>query len=204
VALISEAGTPAISDPGARVVDEVLKAGGKVVPIPGVSAVTTLLSVAGMTCPRFYFHGFLPAKKGERQRQIQALANLTAVVVFYEAPHRILATLTVLAQEWGGTRRVTLGRELTKRFETLHRSTLEEAVRWVQADPNQQRGEFVLAIEPVPEVTQASTVLEPSQERWLAVLLAHLPVKEAVHVMGEATGLPRNPLYAEALRLKGA
>ncbi|MBU6995279.1 16S rRNA (cytidine(1402)-2'-O)-methyltransferase [Ferrovum myxofaciens] len=203
VALISDAGTPAISDPGARVVDEVLNAGGKVVPIPGVSAVTTLLSVAGMTCPQFYFHGFLPAKKGERQRQIQSLGNLDAVVVFYEAPHRILATLTVLAQEWGGARRVTLGRELTKRFETLHRSTLEEAVLWVQADPNQQRGEFVLAIEPAPVVVQAATALEPSQERWLAVLLTRLPVKEAVQLMGEATGLPRNQLYAEALRLKG-
>ena len=204
VALISDAGTPAISDPGARVVDEVLNAGGKVVPIPGVSAVTTLLSVAGMTCPQFYFHGFLPARKGERQRQIQSLADLAAVVVFYEAPHRILATLTVLAQEWGGTRRVTLGRELTKRFETLHRSTLEEAVQWVQADPNQQRGEFVLAIEPAPVVVRAATALEPAQERWLTVLLTHLPVREAVQWMGEATGLPRNQLYAEALRLKGA
>ncbi|EQD42445.1 Uroporphyrin-III C/tetrapyrrole (Corrin/Porphyrin) methyltransferase, partial [mine drainage metagenome] len=129
--------------------------------------------------------------------------NLDAVVVFYEAPHRILATLTVLAQEWGGARRVTLGRELTKRFETLHRSTLEEAVLWVQADPNQQRGEFVLAIEPAPVVVQTATALEPSQERWLAVLLTRLPVKEAVQLMGEATGLPRNQLYAEALRLKG-
>jgi 16S rRNA (cytidine1402-2'-O)-methyltransferase len=200
IALISDAGTPAVSDPGARLVDEILRQGGKVVPIPGPSAVTALLSVAGLSCPRFCFYGFLSAKNGERQKELRALRHEPFALVFYEAPHRIQATLEALLQEWGGERRVVIGRELTKRFETVVRLTLAEAVQWVTADANHQRGEFVLALDPgsSPDVE----ALNDDQDRWLRALLQRLPVKEAVQVMVEAGGGARNALYERALQLR--
>ena len=199
IALISDAGTPAISDPGALLVEAVGQAGLRVVPVPGVSAVTTLLSVAGFAAATFHFHGFLPARRPERVRRLEALAELPGVQVFYEAPHRIQAALEDMVTVLGGTRRMVLGRELTKRFETLHRGTLQATLAWLEADPDQRRGEFVLALDEVALVPAAD---EDTDARWLPVLLAHLSLKDAVRIMVEMTGKGRGFWYERALALK--
>ena len=146
VAYLSDAGTPAVSDPGARLVAAVRAAGLRVVPIPGVSAVTTALSVAGMTSGAWLFHGFLPPRSGARRAQLRSLAALPAALVFYEAPHRIEETLADMASVLDNTRQVTLARELTKRFETIVTLPLAEASAWLAADSNNVRGEFVVIV----------------------------------------------------------
>ncbi len=200
VALVSDAGTPAISDPGARLVRRVRQAGFAVVPIPGASAVTAAMSAAGLLAERFLFCGFLPAAHGARVRELEALRELSAVLVFYEAPHRVRETLSDLAEVLGGEREVVIARELTKMFETIHATRLDEALAWLDADANRGRGEFVLVVAGAP-VSRAAQAEEG--ERVLAILLRELPLKQAVQLAAEITGAKRNALYARALELKG-
>ncbi|GAA5783832.1 16S rRNA (cytidine(1402)-2'-O)-methyltransferase [Chitiniphilus shinanonensis] len=201
VAQVSDAGTPAISDPGAQLVAAVHAAGYPVVPVPGASALTTALSAAGFTCPHTLFYGFLPPKRKQRQDALAPLAALPYVVVFYEAPHRILETLADLVEAFGGDRTAVLARELTKTFETIRRAPLAELAAFAEGDANQQRGEFVLLIDAAPAAT-ADSGEAGEHDRVLAPLVAELPVKQAVALAQSITGAPRNTLYARALILK--
>jgi 16S rRNA (cytidine1402-2'-O)-methyltransferase len=202
VALVSDAGTPAISDPGARLVRAVCEAGHRVVPIPGPSAVATALSAAGLDVDGFVFLGFLPATTRARRERIATVASLPLAIVIYEAPHRVRATVAELAQALAGPRTLVIARELTKVFETIARVPLAEAVAWLDADPNRQRGELVLIVDaPVP--TRAKTATLPADaERWLRALLDELPPARAARVAAAATGVSRDELYALALALK--
>ncbi len=198
VALISDAGTPAISDPGARLVRAVREAGGTVIPVPGANAAIAALSAAGFEGP-FHFAGFLPPKSTARRTALRALAELPATLVAYEAPHRIVELIDDLALEYAGARRVVLARELTKRFESIHATTVAEAPGWLAADTNHQRGEFVVLVEAAPP--QAREVSSEA-ERVLMLLLAELPIKSAAKLAAAISGAPRNALYARALELK--
>lgn len=204
IALVTDAGTPGISDPGAVVVDELRAAGITVVPIPGASAVIAALSAAGITAPGFMFYGFLPASVSQRRKVLEGLKIQTATLVFYEAPHRVLESVADMAAVLGGARRLTIARELTKTFETFHRCPLEEATGWLEADANQQRGEFVLLVEAAP-VMEAGPVSEEA-ERILKLLMAELPLKQAVKLTAEISstqkGARKNALYEHALKLQ--
>ena len=200
VALISDAGTPAVSDPGARIVARVREAGFKVVPLPGACAAVTALSASGLMAPHFLFYGFLPAKAGQRQKELEALAALPYTLVFYEAPHRVLESVEALAAAFGPERTIVFARELTKLFETIHACPLGEALEWLQADANRQRGEFVLLVEGAPEGAD-----DGAGERVLRLLLAEgLPVKQCAKLAAEITGASKNELYQKALALKDA
>lgn len=198
VALITDAGTPGISDPGARAVAAAHAAGYRVVPLPGPSAVVALLSAAGFIDRRFLFVGFLPPKSAARRTVLEALRSVPASLVFYEAPHRIIETVDDLAAVLEPQRIVAIGRELTKRFEEVARLPLAEAGAWLQADANRERGEFVLAVSAPLE----STGLDADVERILRALLAELPTKQAAKLTAEITGQSKNELYARALQLK--
>ena len=202
IALVTDAGTPAVSDPGAIVVKIVREAGIKVVPIPGVSAVVAALSVSGITKNGFYFHGFLPASGAARRKILEQLKSQAVTLVLYEAPHRIVECVEDLAKVLGESGKITFCRELTKTFETIYTCTLSEASAWLQADPNQQRGEFVLLIEAAP-VVEAEEISTEAQ-RVLKCLLAELPLKQAVALATEITNLKKNDLYEFALALKQA
>jgi 16S rRNA (cytidine1402-2'-O)-methyltransferase len=200
VAYVSDAGTPAISDPGARLVAEARQAGLPVLPLPGASSITTVLSVAGLTLDAqhpdgFVFAGFLPSKSGERNTAVQALAAESRAVVLLEAPHRIEALATALAVL--GARPVTVGRELTKQFEEIATLAAQDFAAWLAQDSNRLRGEFALVLHPAP----ASAASGPDS-RVLQLLLAELPLKTAVKLAAEITGEPRNALYELALGLK--
>lgn len=200
IALVTDAGTPGISDPGAIVVKIVREAGIKVVPIPGVSAVVAALSASGITQNGFYFHGFLPASGAARRKVLQSLKSQTVTLVLYEAPHRIMECVEDLAKVLGGERQLTFARELTKTFETIYTCPASLASAWLQADVNQQRGEFVLLIEAAP-IVEAQEISEEAQ-RVLKCLLAELPLKQAVALATEITNLKKNDLYELALSLK--
>lgn len=200
IALVTDAGTPGISDPGAIVVKIVREAGIKVVPIPGVSAVVAALSASGITQNGFYFHGFLPASGAARRKVLQSLKSQTVTLVLYEAPHRIMECVEDLAKVLGGERQLTFARELTKTFETIYTCPASLASAWLQADVNQQRGEFVLLIEAAP-IVEAQEISEEAQ-RVLICLLAELPLKQAVALATEITNLKKNDLYELALSLK--
>jgi len=200
IAVVTDAGTPGISDPGAVVVDLVRKAGVKVVPIPGVSAVIAALSASGITQNGFLFYGFLPASGAARRKILQELASQTVTLVFYEAPHRIVECVADLNAILGGERRITFARELTKTFETIYTCPLSLASAWLQADANQQRGEFVLLIEVAP-LQEAAEIGEEAQ-RVLKCLLAELPLKQAVKLASEITNEKKNALYDLALKIK--
>ena len=202
IALVTDAGTPGISDPGAIVVKIVREAGIKVVPIPGVSAVVTALSASGIVQNGFYFHGFLPASGAARRKVLEQLKAQTVTLVLYEAPHRIVESVEDLAKVLGAERRITFCRELTKTFETIYTCALNEASAWLQADANQQRGEFVLLIEAAPVVEAEEISIEA--QRVLKCLLAELPLKQAVALATEITNLKKNDLYEFALALKQA
>lgn len=202
IALITDAGTPGISDPGAVVVDVLLNHGVKVVPIPGASAVVAALSAAGIAENGFMFIGFLPASGAQRRKRLEALQALPTTLVFYEAPHRILECMRDLADVLGGERRVTIARELTKTFETIHRCYLHEANAWLTADANQQRGEFVLVVEaPLP---QEAVEVDQAAERVLRLLLDAVPLKQAAKLAADITGAKKNALYDLALKIKDA
>jgi 16S rRNA (cytidine1402-2'-O)-methyltransferase len=200
IALITDAGTPGISDPGAVVVDVLREHGVTVVPVPGVSAVIAALSASGITQNGFIFIGFLPASGSQRRKQLELLKAQTCTLVFYEAPHRIVECIEDLASVLGGDRRITIARELTKTFETFHRCILSEAKQWLESDSNQQRGEFVLLVETAP-VKEAAAVHEEAA-RVLQLLLAELPLKQAVKLATDITKLKKNDLYEYALQLK--
>jgi len=200
VALVSDAGTPAVSDPGARIVARVREAGFKVVPLPGACAAVTALSASGLMAPHFLFYGFLPAKAGQRQKELEALAALPYTLVFYEAPHRVLESVEALAAAFGPERTIVFARELTKLFETIHACPLGEALEWLKADANRQRGEFVLLVEGAPEDAD-----DGAGERVLRLLLAEgLTVKQCAKLAAEITGASKNELYQKALALKDA
>lgn len=198
VAYVSDAGTPGISDPGARLVAAVRLQNLRALPLPGPSSVTTLLSVAGLVEDHpngFVFVGFLPNKAGERERAVLTLATELRAVVLLEAPHRIEALAAALATL--GNRQVTLGRELTKQFEEVATVDACDLSAWLTADPNRLRGEFALVLHPVP-----AAVATAQDTRILKMLLAHLPLKTAVKLAADITGEPRNALYQSALALK--
>jgi 16S rRNA (cytidine1402-2'-O)-methyltransferase len=196
VAYASDAGTPAVSDPGARLVHAVCEAGLLVVPIPGASSVTAVLSAAGAVAEGgFVFHGFLPPKAGERDAAVQQLALETRAIVLLEAPHRIEPLARALAPL--GERRLTVGRELTKQFEQVVTLQCAQFARWLAADPQHSRGEFALVLHALPQA-----VAVDDGERVLRLLLAELPVKSAVKLAAEITGSPRNALYELALRTR--
>ena len=199
VALISDAGTPAVSDPGARIVRAVRAAGFAVIPLPGPNAVVTALSASGFEGP-FYFAGFLPPKSAARSKALEGLCTLAATLVLYEAPHRIVDLAQDLAAVFEADRRIVIARELTKRFETIHACAVGEAQAWLAADPNQQRGEFVVLIEAAPP----REGLDDAARRVLGILLAELPVKTAAALTARITGQSKNALYQQALALKSA
>ncbi len=198
VAFVSDAGTPAVSDPGALLVQAVLAAGLRVIPIPGASAVVAALSAAGLNDAHFLFYGFLPNKSAARRSTLQALQEHPYTLVFYEAPHRILECVNDLCAVFGGERQIILAREITKLFETIHACKLSEAEAWLLSDSNQQRGEFVVLISAAPP----QTGLSPDTERVLKLLLAELPLKQAVQLAVQISGASRNELYPLALQLK--
>ena len=200
IALVTDAGTPGISDPGAIVVDVLREAGVKVVPVPGASAVIAALSASGITANGYVFYGFLPASGSQRRKTLEALKDYSSTLVFYEAPHRIIECVEDLAKVLGGERRITIARELTKTFETFHRCVLQDAKGWLESDPNQQRGEFVLLVEAAAVVEEAD--ITEDAERILRLLLADLPLKQAVKLATEITGVKKNILYEFALKLK--
>jgi len=199
VALVTDAGTPAVSDPGALLVGAVRAAGFRVIPIPGASAAIAALSASGLASPHFLFHGFLPNKSAARRAALQALADLSCTLVFYEAPHRILECVADLHAVFGGAREIVFARELTKLFENIHRCTLGTALDWLNRDPNNQRGEFVLLLS---GAAPRNDDLDAQAERVLAALLSELPLKQAVGLAVQITGLNKNALYGRALALK--
>ena len=201
IALVSDAGTPAVSDPGARIVDAVRHAGLRVVPLPGASAVVTALSAAGLTDDAFHFIGFLPSKAGQRDTVLASLKRIRATLVFYEAPHRIVETVTALAAAFEPSRQIVLARELTKLFEETHRCALSDAAAWIAADANRQKGEFVILLEGAPDSLDAEA---HEAERVLRILLQECPVKQAAALAAQITGSKKNALYERALQLKSS
>ena len=196
VAYVSDAGTPAISDPGARLAAAVRQAAYRVLPLPGASSVITVLSASGMTGENgFVFTGFLPSKAGERQHAVQALAQETRAVVLLEAPHRIEALAQALAVL--GERRITVGRELTKQFEQIETMAAQDLAAWLAEKPERQRGEFALVVHDTPVAENSGEGL-----RVLQLLLPELPLKTAVKLAAEITGESKNVLYDKALALK--
>ncbi|HTN32051.1 MAG TPA: 16S rRNA (cytidine(1402)-2'-O)-methyltransferase [Pseudomonas sp.] len=199
VALISDAGTPLISDPGFHLVRQVRAAGIRVVPVPGPSAVIAALSAAGLPSDRFIFEGFLPAKAAGRRARLEALREEPRTLIFYEAPHRLLDSLEALRDTLGAERQVVLARELTKTFETIKGLPIGELCEWVRADANQQRGECVLLVAgwQAPEGDES---VSAEALRVLDLLLAELPVKRAAALAAEITGVRKNLLYQVALQ----
>ncbi len=195
VALISDAGTPLISDPGFRLLQRVQAEGLTVSPIPGASAVIAALSVAGLPTDGFHFGGFLPAKRVGRQKRLEVLSEFQQTMVFYEAPHRVAACLQDMMAVFGKQRQVVLARELTKVHETVVRMPLAELLDFVLADANQQRGEIVLLVAGADLVKDDEAAFDTLQ-----VLLEELPVKQAVAIAVKLTGIKKNALYGYALR----
>jgi len=200
VALVSDAGTPAVSDPGAALVRAVAQAGYVVVPVPGPSAVIAALSASGIAAPQWLFCGFLPAAATARRAALTHVSDYPGALVFYEAPHRIAATLDALVVVLGPERGLVVARELTKRFETIHRCRLGEAPAWLAADTDRARGEFVLIVDAPGATIQAGDGAD-AHDRMLSTLLAELPVAQAVRLAVKLTGAPRNRLYERALKL---
>jgi len=200
IALISDAGTPLISDPGFYLVRAVRQARARVVPVPGASALIAALSVAGLPTDRFYFEGFLPSRQAARRQRLQELRAVPVTLVFYESSHRICACLADMAAVFGAEREATLARELTKTFETIRHGTLGELLAWVEADSNQQKGEFVVLVQGAPAADPA--VIDAAAAQVLEVLLAELPLRQAAVLAAKITGLPKNRLYDYGLTLK--
>ncbi|MDZ4262922.1 MAG: 16S rRNA (cytidine(1402)-2'-O)-methyltransferase [Pseudomonadota bacterium] len=199
VALISDAGTPLISDPGYHLVRTAREAGLPVVPVPGASAVIAALSVSGLPSDRFSFEGFLPAKSSARRQRLQTLVDESGTLIFYESTHRIEESLADMAAVFGPERYVVIAREITKRFETVHGDTLEKLISWIAADANQTKGEFVVMVHGAAE--PETRVVDAETERVLKLLLEELPVKQAAALAAKITGAKKNALYQFALGL---
>lgn len=200
VAVISDAGTPLISDPGFPLVRAAREAGVQVVPIPGACAAIAALCASGLPADKFVFEGFLPAKSAQRQKRLNELLDETRTLVFYESPHRIVAMLTDAMNVMGADRRVVIARELTKQFETIHEDSLKGMLEWMAADPNQQRGEFVVIL---AGAVVDEDAMQQETLRMLKLLLAELPLKQAVRLCAELTGAKKNALYEIALKWQG-
>ena len=201
VALVTDAGTPAISDPGARLVRAARDAGFTVVPVPGPSAVAAAVSAAGLGAQQFVFAGFPPAQAKARRAWLASLSSAPGAIVFYEAPHRVRASVDDLLVAFGPARRLVVARELTKAFETIAAMPLGEAPAWFAQDANRERGEFVLIVDE-SDAEQAAAALGPDAERWLAALLAELPPARAARIVSAVTGVARDAVYARALAIK--
>lgn len=199
IALVSDAGTPGVSDPGAKIVDAVKSAGLRVSPLPGASAAISALSASGLIHDQFYFVGFLPSKVGQRDTLLQALTNVAATIIFYEAPHRIIDSSNAMLSAFGAGRQVVFARELTKLFEEIHRCTLGEAQAWLDADNHREKGEYVVLIEG-HTADQNEDQLEA--KRILSILLKECSVKQAASLAAQITGQKKNALYDLALILK--
>ncbi len=199
VALVSDAGTPAISDPGAHVVDAVIKAGLRVIPIAGACAGLAALSVSGLVANEFHFIGFLPSKASQRAQLLSRLDHLPATLIIYEAPHRILEAAEALTTAFGDTRCVVVAREISKLFEQIHRCKVSELTAWLTTTPDHQKGEFVLLIE-AAEVSDQPDMSEAT--RVLNILLESHTVSQAAALAARITGLKKNALYELALKLQ--
>lgn len=230
IALISDAGTPLINDPGYYLVRELKILGYPVVPIPGPSALIAALSASGLPTDRFCFQGFLPNKKSARRAELESLVLESRTLIFFEAPHRVQATLEDLMEFFGGDREAVIARELTKTFETIRLATLSELLTWVREDHHQQKGEIVLLVHGRRTAAKRVTgnlsqdgMGEGEKEEWteegsdpaahfiegealkiLKILLAELPMAQAAHIAAKITGLPKRILYNKALELKNA
>jgi len=200
VALISDAGTPLVSDPGYILVRKAHDAGIPVHPVPGACAAIAALSASGLATDRFLFCGFLPAKQAARRNQLEQLADHTETLIFYEAPHRILACLEDMRQVIGEEREAVLARELTKQFETIRRGSLAALHSWVEQDSNQQRGEMVLLLAGQPQDAHTETA---QSEKLLKLLVDAMPLKQAVDITVSTFGGKKNAIYQKALQLKG-
>lgn len=199
IALISDAGTPLISDPGFHLVRHCRQVGIRIIPIPGACAAITALCVSGIASDRFCFEGFLPAKTKGRMDKLSALQNETRTLIFYESTHRILETLADMQAIFGADRYIVMARELTKTWETIHGAPLAELLNWVQADPNHIKGEIVLVVEGQSE--QVSTEFSPEAIKTLTLLKQELPLKKAAAIVAESFGYKKNALYQYGLTL---
>ena len=200
IALISDAGTPLISDPGYHLVQAARAAGLRVVPIPGACALTSALSASGLPSDRFVFEGFLPARAAARRARLEELKDEPRTLIFYESPHRILECLDDLAQVFGAERPAVIARELSKLFETIHDGSLSELCAWLRSDVNQQKGEFVILVRGSMLSEQGEE--DSEAERVLRILMAELPVKQAAALAAQITGRKKNALYELALQQK--
>lgn len=199
IALISDAGTPLISDPGYQLVRQAHAQGFRVVPVPGACAVIAALSCAGLPTDRFTFEGFLPAKSAARLAVLDSLRHEPRTMIFYEAPHRIVECLVDMEQVLGGEREVTLARELTKTFETINQTSMTALLDKVRNDPNQQKGEIVLVVAGKPA---AAGEVDVQALHTLQVLLEEMPLKQASALAARITGIKKNLMYETALQLK--
>lgn len=200
IALVSDAGTPLISDPGFRLVAAAREAGIRVSPIPGSCALIAALSASGLPSDRFLFEGFLPARGQGRRKRLQALRETPCTLIFYESSHRIGDSLADMAEVFGGDRRAVVARELTKTFEQLQGDTLAGLVQWLVEDANHGRGEFVVLVSGAPRQEAGELTMEA--ERVLRLLLGELPLKAAARLAAEITGVSRNALYQRGLELR--
>lgn len=200
VALVTDAGTPGVSDPGAVFVGKARSAGVKVWPVPGPSAAICALSVLGWEGTQFLFHGFLPSQRRARVQVLEGLKKFPYKLVFYESPHRIVETIRDMAECYGASRQCAVFRELTKKFEESNFAPLPEILAWLDEHEDHRRGEFVLIVEGGQERSAPRAV---SPERVLALLCEKLPTKDAVRLAADITGGKRNELYGLALKLKG-
>jgi 16S rRNA (cytidine1402-2'-O)-methyltransferase len=198
VALTCDAGTPAISDPGALLVAAARAAGFRVTPVPGPNAAIAALSVCGFGAPHHLFYGFLPARAASRRRELSALAHLPFTLVFYEAPHRVEECVFDLRAALGEARRIVIARELTKLFESVHACTLAEAGAWLAGDADRRKGEFVLIV----EGAAATMAADDAGKRVLEALLGELPLRQAVNLAARITGERKNELYRLALAMR--
>jgi 16S rRNA (cytidine1402-2'-O)-methyltransferase len=200
MALVSDAGTPLISDPGYPLVQALRARGLHVSPVPGVSAIITALSAAGLPTDRFTFEGFLPHKSGAKREKLLAQEQEARTLVYYESKHRILDTLEVMAEVFGAERQACVARELTKTFETFYHGTLPDILSQLQADADQQKGEFVVMIAGNPDPAPASEV---DSNKLFRLLLAELPPKKAAAIIADLTGENKKELYQKALEMQG-
>lgn len=198
IALIADAGTPLISDPGYKLVYEVRNAHLQVVPIPGACAAITALCASGLPTDKFVFAGFLPAKTIARKKHLQELEAETRTLIFYESPHRLMDTCADMLQVFGATRQAVLAKELTKTFETIYNGTLAEIIDWLETDVARQKGEFVILIH---GTKKTPTELDKDSIKILNILCDELPVKQAAALAAKITGISKNTLYKTALEL---
>ncbi|MES2068950.1 MAG: 16S rRNA (cytidine(1402)-2'-O)-methyltransferase [Pseudomonadota bacterium] len=199
IALVSDAGTPGVSDPGAKIVDAVRQAGLSVMPMPGASAAITALSASGLINDQFYFVGFLPAKAGQRDTALRSLEQVAATLIFYEAPHRIVESVQALATVFGPQRQIVFARELTKLFEQIHRCPLSDAADWLTNNAHSEKGEYVLLLEGAPAGSDDN---QHEARRILAILLEECSLKQAASLAAQITGQKKNALYQLALEMK--